>query len=73
VQAGQQGQFVYAVKADSSVEIRPVTVGQVSAKTTVIDKGVSAGDTVVTDGFMVLFPGAKVRPVAAPKEQSGGM
>lgn len=73
VQSGQQGQFVYAVKPDSSVEIRPVTVGQVSAARTVIEKGIAAGDTVVTDGFMVLFPGAKVRPVAAPKNDTGGM
>jgi len=78
VQSGQQGQFVYAVKGDNSVEIRPVTIGQISANHTVIDKGVAAGDTVVTDGFMVLFPGAKVRPVAQPKgasskESAGGM
>jgi len=73
VQSGQQGQFVYAVKPDQSVEVRPVTVGQVSASRTVIDKGLAAGETVVTDGFMVLFPGAKVRAVAAPKADSGGM
>ena len=68
VQTGQQGSFVYAVKSDSTVEIRPVTVGPVSGKRTVIDKGVAADETVVTDGFLVLFPGAKVRAVATKSE-----
>ena len=67
IQSGQQGQFVYAVKGDSSVEMRPVTLGPALGNRTVISKGLAPGDTVVTDGFMLLFPGAKVRAVAAPK------
>jgi multidrug efflux system membrane fusion protein len=71
VQSGQQGSFVYALKPDSSVEMRPVTPGRVFGAQTVIDKGVAAGDTVVTDGFLVLFPGARVRAAAAAGAGSG--
>jgi membrane fusion protein, multidrug efflux system len=66
VQAGQQGSFVYAVKADKTVEPRPVTVGQNISGKVVVEKGLSAGDTIVTDGQSRLFPGAKiVLPAAA--------
>jgi membrane fusion protein, multidrug efflux system len=60
VQVGQQGSFVYAVKADQSVEPRPVTVGQTTLGKVVIEKGVVAGETIVTDGQSRLFPGAKI-------------
>jgi len=71
VQSGQQGSFVYAMKPDASVEMRPVTTGLVFGARTVIEKGLGAGDTVVTDGFLVLFPGAKVRVAATPNAGSG--
>jgi multidrug efflux system membrane fusion protein len=71
VQSGQQGSFVYAMKPDTSVEIRPVVPGRSFGARTVIDKGLSAGETVVTDGFLVLFPGAKVRVVETAKTESG--
>jgi multidrug efflux system membrane fusion protein len=73
VQSGQQGSFVYAVKPDTSVEMRPVTPGRVYDARTVIDKGLSAGETVVTDGFLVLFPGARVRVVETAKTESGAL
>jgi multidrug efflux system membrane fusion protein len=67
VQTGQHGPFVFALKANNTVEIRPVTVGRTFGDEVVIEKGVAAGDTVVTDGFLVLFPGATVRVVDASK------
>ena len=69
VQVGQQGQFVFAVKSDQSVEIRPVTPGRSVAGRTVIQTGVAPGDTVVTDGQMRLFPGMKIQAVDAKKIQ----
>ena len=60
---GQQGQFVYAVKPDNTVEIRMVTTGRSFANKMVVEKGIAPGDTVVTDGFLRLFPGAPVRAV----------
>ena len=71
VQAGQQGQFVYVVKADKGVEVRVVTVGRTMEKRIVLEKGVAAGETVVTDGQLLLYPGAHVRPVAAGQPESG--
>jgi len=67
VQSGQMGYFVYAVKSDKTVEIRPVVTGRTFDNKIVIDKGVAPGDTVVTDGQMRLFPGAKIMAVDAPK------
>ena len=71
VQAGQQGQFVYAVKPDNHVEIRPVTLGATVGNRTVVEKGVSPGDTVVTDGQLRLFPGAEVKAVEISKPPEG--
>jgi multidrug efflux system membrane fusion protein len=60
VQAGQQGPFVYVVKTDQTVEPRPVAAGQTLSGKVVIEKGVAAGETIVTDGQSRLFPGAKI-------------
>jgi len=65
VQPGPRGQVVYVVKADQTVDLRPVTVGVSRGNRVVIDKGIETGETVVTDGQLRLFPGAKIRPVAA--------
>ena len=67
VQNGQQGQYVYSVKPDNSVEIRPVKVARTLGDRIVIQSGVAPGDTVVVDGQMMLFPGAHVKPVDASK------
>jgi multidrug efflux system membrane fusion protein len=71
VQAGQRGQFVYAVKPDNTVELRMVTVGRAFGGKMVIEKGVAPGDSVVTDGQLLLYPGARVRAVDAGKIGSG--
>jgi multidrug efflux system membrane fusion protein len=60
------------VKANQTVESRPVTPGAVFNGKTVIEKGVAAGETVVTDGLMMLFPGAPVRGVDPSKLETGG-
>jgi len=60
IQVGQQGSFVYAVKADQTVEPKPVQVGQTISGKVIIEKGITAGETVVTDGQSRLFPGAKI-------------
>ncbi len=60
VQPGQQGKFVFVVKPNMTVDVRQVTVGQsVGGKTEVL-QGLSAGETVVTDGQVSLVPGTKV-------------
>jgi membrane fusion protein, multidrug efflux system len=60
VQAGQQGSFVYVVKADQSVEPRPVSVGQTISGKVIVEQGLTAGEMIVTDGQSRLFPGAKI-------------
>jgi multidrug efflux system membrane fusion protein len=60
VQTGQQGQYVFVIKPDLTVEARPVMVNRTINNDTIIDKGLKAGERVVTDGQLQLFPGAKV-------------
>ena len=60
VQNGQNGQFVYVVKADQTVEQRPIKSGITLDSGTVVETGLSAGETVVTDGQLRLAPGVKV-------------
>jgi len=64
VQNGQNGQFIYVVKSNTTnqfVEQRPVTIGIGFGSNTVIEKGLNAGETVVTDGQLRLTPKAKVK------------
>lgn len=60
VQAGQQGKFVFVVKPDMTVDVRQVTVGQSAENDDEILQGLSAGETVVTDGQVSLIAGTKV-------------
>jgi multidrug efflux system membrane fusion protein len=60
VQAGQQGAYVFAVKPDQTVEMRPVTVARVRGADSVIASGVTPGETVVTDGHLRLVPGSRI-------------
>jgi membrane fusion protein, multidrug efflux system len=60
VQTGQNGQYVFVVKPDSTAELRNVTVSRVVGSDSVITSGVQAGEQVVTDGQVRLTPGKKV-------------
>jgi membrane fusion protein, multidrug efflux system len=70
VQAGQDGSYVFAVKQDQSVEIRPVTVDRTRGAESVIASGVRPGETVVTDGQLRLVPGARITVKAPPAQQA---
>jgi multidrug efflux system membrane fusion protein len=70
VQAGQQGQFVYVVKKDQTVEPRLVSAGRTVGGKIVLEKGVAPGETVVTDGQLRLYPGARIQAVPASKIDS---
>jgi len=71
VQAGQKGKQIYVVKADRTVELRPVTVGRIAGDFTSIATGIEAGDTIVTDGQLRLVPGSRVE-VRTLEEASKG-
>ena len=60
VQTGQDGQYVFVVKDDSTVEQRTVTPGQRVADDVVVEKGLKTGETVVTEGQLRLEPGSRV-------------
>ena len=63
VQISQGGPFVFVVKSDNSVELRPVTPGQrQQGDLTVIENGVKPDETVVVTGQLALAPGAKITP-----------
>jgi multidrug efflux system membrane fusion protein len=60
VQTGQSGQYVFVIKPDLTVELRPVVVNRVFNSESIIEKGLQVGEKVVTDGQLQLVPGAKV-------------
>jgi membrane fusion protein, multidrug efflux system len=60
VQRGTQGTFVWVVKDDDTVEMRPVTLGVTEGSVAAVDKGVNPGERVVVDGAEGLRPGARV-------------
>ena len=60
VQMGQQGDYVFVVKPDKTVDVRQVKVGQTVNNQTEIVQGLTPGETVVTDGQVRLVPGTKV-------------
>jgi len=60
VQTGQQGLYIFVVNDDLTVELRVVKVARIDEVDAVIDEGVKAGETVVTDGQLRLTPGARI-------------
>jgi len=76
VQRGPEGNFVYAVKPDKTVEVRPITLAFAEGDLTVLSSGAAPGDVVVTDGQDKLQAGAKIEPrtgsspAATPTRQS---
>jgi membrane fusion protein, multidrug efflux system len=67
VQTGQQGTYVFLVKDDSTVELRRIGVARTQGSETIVAKGLSAGERVVTDGQPRLVQGAKVEVRAAAR------
>jgi multidrug efflux system membrane fusion protein len=70
VQTGQDGQFVFVVKPDSTVEQRAVTTGERADQDTVIQKGLQVGETVVTEGQLRLENGTRIQ--SAPGQGGPG-
>jgi len=72
VQTGQNGTFVFVVKPDMKVEMRPVVVGRASGNELALTSGVHPGETVVTDGQSRLVPGAEVQIAKTPAGGAAG-
>jgi len=77
IQRGPQGTYVYVVKPDKTVEVRPVSVALTQGNLASIDRGISPGEVVVTDGQDKLQAGSKIEPRAGsapgnrPAQSSG--
>ncbi|MGH8158624.1 MAG: efflux RND transporter periplasmic adaptor subunit [Rhodanobacter sp.] len=72
VQSGAPGDYVYLVNDDQTVSVHKVTPGPSDGANTVILAGLSAGQTVVTDGMDRLSDGAKIKVAAAKPAGSAG-
>jgi multidrug efflux system membrane fusion protein len=60
VQVGQEGQYVFVVKEDKRVEVRPVTLGSTNDGFAIIAKGLAVGEQVVREGQFLLGPESRV-------------
>ena len=77
VQQGVDGNYLYTVKDDSSVEMRRIEALASDDGFTAVRGALQVGETIVTDGHLRLTPGAKVRikedtPSGKPEESSRG-
>jgi multidrug efflux system membrane fusion protein len=79
VQRGAPGTFVYLIKPDETVTVRPIQLGPAEGERVAVSSGLAPGDRVVTDGADKLRDGAKIRlrdesgaapPPAAPGDAS---
>jgi membrane fusion protein, multidrug efflux system len=61
IQQGPNGSYVYAIDGAGNVQMRPVQVAQISAGQALINSGLAANESVVTDGQYKLQPGAHVQ------------
>ena len=71
VQRGPHGLFAWIVKADNTVEPRPISTGTTTGERTIVSSGIAAGERVVTDGQYKLQTGATVT-ILAPNADARG-
>jgi membrane fusion protein (multidrug efflux system) len=64
VMQGPQGEFVYAVDAGSKASIRPITIGREVSGGWIVEKGLQAGDRIVTEGVIKVKPEEPVNATA---------
>jgi len=63
IQTGQQGEYTFVLRPDSTVEYRLVSPGKIIQNEIIIEKGIAPGESVVTDGQLRLANGSKVKVV----------
>ncbi len=69
IMRGPEGTIAFVVKADNTIEVRPVVKGRRIGDDILVDKGLFPGETVVTDGHLGLYPGATIIPAPSPDEK----
>jgi multidrug efflux system membrane fusion protein len=72
VQTGQEGQYVFVIKPDLTVELRPVVVNRILQNEAIIEKGLKEGEKIVTDGQLQLVPGARIEVKGGPSPSEKG-
>ncbi len=81
IQSGQQGEYVYVVRTDSTAESRPVKTAGAYQNLTLISDGLKVGERVIVNGQLRVSPNAKVMvqdtlprtPTAAGGPVGGGL
>jgi len=63
-----QGQFVYVVGADNKAAVRSVTLGREVNGGWLVERGLAAGDRVITEGVIKVRPGSSVKPMSVVTE-----
>ncbi|MGA2706842.1 MAG: efflux RND transporter periplasmic adaptor subunit [Steroidobacteraceae bacterium] len=71
VQLGPDGPFTYVVKNDSTVEVRPLHIGEAGGGTTIVTRGLALDERVVTSNQYRLQSGVHVRSAAAVATNGG--
>ena len=72
IQTGQQGEYVYVVRTDSTAESRPVKTSGAYQNLTLISDGLKAGEQVIVNGQLRVAPNAKVVIQSAPPATQTG-
>lgn len=67
VQQGPKGDYVFVVEQGDIAQIKLVNVSRQTGSQSVVAKGLAAGEEVVIDGHMLLYPGAKIVRKDLPK------
>ncbi len=71
VEIERGGAYIYVVRPDSVVERRFVETGPEAGNNIIIERGVAAGENIVTEGFHKLRHGMKVLPqTSAPSDST---
>src|SRR6185295_18857903 len=66
---GTQGTFVYVVKSDNTVTVRPVKLGPSQGEDVAIETGLEADEQVVVDGTDKLREGTKIEVQGQKREE----
>ena len=66
VQRGPQGTYVYAVGADKTAQMKPVTIALTTGDVAVIGKGLDGGERLIVEGQNQVRPGGRVEPAPPP-------
>jgi len=74
IQRGPQGTYVYAVGADKTAQMKPVTIALTTGELAVIEKGLEGGEQVIIEGQNQVRPGGRVEPSnpSNPRGQNAG-